>query len=95
MILIKNGKNTGSLTGLLYLVHKTENGTTYVVICSMSNPHVKPVRFMPVLESHFRKPFSGSIPGLSCLMILKVMMAITSNFFLFPPLRLIDTVYCL
>lgn len=80
-------KNTGSLTWLPYLFHKAENGTTYVIICSVSNSHVKPVRFMPVLETHFWKPFSGSIPGLRCSIVLKVMMAIISIFFLFYSLR--------
>lgn len=80
-------KNTGSLTWLPYLFHKAENGITYVVICSVSNPHVKPVRFLPVLDSHFWKPLSGSIPGLRCLMVLKVMMAIISVSFLFSSLK--------
>lgn len=83
----KNYKNTGNLTWLPCLFHKAENGTTYVIICSVSNPHVKPVRCMPVLETHFWKPFSGSIPGLRCLIVLKVMMAIISGFFLFSSLR--------
>lgn len=80
----KNCKNTGSLIWLPYLFHKAENGTTSVIICSVSNPHVKPIRFMPVLDSHFWKPFSGSIPGLRYLMVLKVMMAVISFFFFSP-----------
>ena len=47
---------------------------------SVSNSHVKPVRFI-LSERHFWKAFSGSIPELQRWMVLKVTMAIISEFF--------------
>lgn len=54
---------------------------------SVPNSHVKPVKIHSIREAFLKTTFSGSIPGLMCLMVLQVVMAIISDFFLFFSLR--------